>query len=76
MDHACRARMDLCTAPDGRRLDLAGKLGWLWTSQGTYPYLFENLGQNWLFHHGSNGVESLFSPLRSPIGYEFPSNKQ
>ena len=36
------------------------ELGWLWTSQGTYPYLFENLGQNWLFHHGSNGVESLF----------------
>ena len=36
------------------------ELGWLWTSGDTYPYFFENRGQNWLFHHGSNGVESLF----------------
>jgi surface protein len=48
------------------------ELGWLWTSGDTYPYFFENRGQNWLFHHGSNGVESLFFSFAESFWIRIP----
>ena len=35
-------------------------LGWLWTKDGVYPYIFQHTLMDWLFFHGNSNNQILF----------------
>ena len=39
-------------------------LGWLWTSEEVYPYLYDFTRRDWLFFHGGFGQEIILYNYR------------
>ena len=35
-------------------------MGWLWTDDGVYPFLYQNSGAGWLYFYGQHGGTGLF----------------
>ena len=35
-------------------------MGWLWTDEGIYPFLYDNNGGGWLYFYGEHGGTRLF----------------